>query len=148
MSGALGADDRWDVADLLNRYADAVDGRDWKGLAALFTPAAVADYGELGGVQRGPEAIVAHCADALARYSATQHLIGNVSVRVTASDSAASTCSFLAVHLRSAGRPPFVVGGRYADELTRTCAGWRIRRRSMRTVWHGTDVLTAVEVST
>lgn len=141
MSDSDDSQDRWAIADLLHGYADAVDARDWAGLAALFTPAAEADYGELGGVQQGREAIVGHCAGALERFTATQHLIGNVRIGFNAPGSAATTCSFLAVHLRSDGAPPFVVGGRYADEVVQAPDGWRIARRQLRPIWRGAQVV-------
>ncbi len=137
MSGPDHAQDRWAIADLLHSYADAVDARDWDGLAQLFTPAAEADYGELGGVQQGRAAIVGHCAGALQQFTATQHLIGNVRVLLASDGSATTTCSFLAVHVRPDGAPPFVVGGRYADEVTRTADGWRIARRLLQPIWRG-----------
>jgi 3-phenylpropionate/cinnamic acid dioxygenase small subunit len=141
MSGSDHAQDRWAISDLLHSYADAVDARDWDGLAQLFTSRAEADYGDLGGVHQGRAAIVGHCAGALEQFTATQHLIGNVRVLLAGEESATTTCSFLAVHLRPAGAPPFVVGGRYADELTRTADGWRIASRLLQPIWRGTHAM-------
>jgi 3-phenylpropionate/cinnamic acid dioxygenase small subunit len=141
MSGSDDAQDRWEISDLLYGYADAVDGRDWDRLASLFTPAAEADYGDLGGLQQGREAIVGHCAGALQQFTATQHLIGNVRVSFAAAGSATTTCSFLAVHLRTGGASPFVVGGRYADEVSHTQDGWRIARRHLRPIWRGVHAM-------
>jgi 3-phenylpropionate/cinnamic acid dioxygenase small subunit len=143
MSGSDGgARERWEIADLLHGYADAVDARDWVGVAALFIPGAEADYGDLGGLQQGTAAIIGHCAGALERFAATQHLIGNVRISfATEGCSATTTCSFLAVHLRHGGADPFVVGGRYNDEVILTPDGWRIARRQLRPIWRGVHAM-------
>ena len=56
---------RMDIADLLSKYAQALDTRDWVLLASCFEQDAWADYGRLGGRQEGNAAIVAYCRTAL-----------------------------------------------------------------------------------
>jgi hypothetical protein len=80
-------------------------------------------------VREGIDAITAYIRRALSRYDAVQHFISNVSV---AGD--ASSCYFLAYHLR-AGEPPFIVGGEYHDRLVRTDGGPRIAHRTLIARW-------------
>ena len=46
---------RQDVADLLIRYATAIDQRDWRLLRSCFTDDCVADYGDIGRWSGGDE---------------------------------------------------------------------------------------------
>jgi 3-phenylpropionate/cinnamic acid dioxygenase small subunit len=125
---------RFELTDLLHRYAQVIDNRRWEEISALFTPDGEADYGELGGLCQGPEAIARHCQSVLERFSVTQHFIANVTVECSAEEGTA-TCSFLAVHVRRDDRPPFVVGGTYEDALVATSEGWRIHRRKLIPLW-------------
>ena len=41
--------DRIEIQDLLSRYTDAIDRRDWDALDGVFTPDAFIDYTSVGG---------------------------------------------------------------------------------------------------
>jgi len=68
--------DRFEVAELLDRYAHAIDTWDWDLLATVFTPDAVVDFSSVGqyvegeAKVRGFDAIVAWYKMALAPSSA------------------------------------------------------------------------------
>lgn len=128
--------DRLEVADLLRRYATALDSRDWDLLASVFTDDGAADYGELGGVNTGAATIAAFCRSALAGLDASQHLITNEVVELDG-DRGRARCYFQAQHVyRGAeGGDHYLVGGTYEDELVRTPEGWRIRRRTLLPTW-------------
>jgi hypothetical protein len=128
--------DRQDIADVLHRYALALDGREWEALASCFLPDGVADYGDLGGVNEGRDAIVALCRGALEGLDASQHLIGTVAIEVDG-DTATATCYLQAQHvLRGArGGDNFLVGGTYRDRLVRTGSGWQIEHRTLEGTW-------------
>ena len=116
--------DRHEIGDLLMRYATALDTRDWALLENVFTPDAVADYGELGdGVHHGVEAIVQACRSALIGLDATQHIITNVTVEVTG-DEAWASCY---LHAQTPGPPRrgrhVTVGGIYATVCAARPAG-------------------------
>ncbi len=136
VSPDLGAlHDKQEITELCYRYALALDRRDWAALAACFTPDADAYYMDKPPA-RGYQAIEAICRTSLAPMSATQHLIGNVIVRLDG-DEAESSCYLQAQHVRTgtAGGDNFIIAGRYDDRLVRTPDGWRIRERRLEVSW-------------
>jgi 3-phenylpropionate/cinnamic acid dioxygenase small subunit len=126
--------DRHDVADLLARYARALDQRDWDALAACFVP--IARYVHPGGVLEGVDAIVDRCRSALEPLTASQHLLGTVLVEIDGDEGRASSC-FQAQHVRTGtpGGDLFTIGGSYADRVVRTPEGWRIAEREQTYTW-------------
>jgi hypothetical protein len=127
--------DRQAIAEVLIRYATALDTREWKLLAACFTADAVADYGELGGVNEGLDAIES-VVRSLEGFDATQHLIGNIAIDL-AGDRASATCYLQAQHVvrGTEGGEGFAIGGTYRDRLVRTNDGWRIAHRTLEPSW-------------
>jgi hypothetical protein len=123
--------DQQEVVDALVRYATALDTREWDLLATVFTADAVADYGELGGVNTGLAAITA-VVRSLEGFDATQHLLGNFVVEVDG-DTATANCYLQAQHVVDGD--VFTIGGTYRDRLTRTLAGWRIAHRTLLPTW-------------
>lgn len=129
-------EDRLAITDVLYQYATGLDSRDWDQLARCFTKDGVADFLEFGGVNEGREAIVALCSGVLAGLDSSQHLIGNPRVRLDG-DRAEADCYFQAQHFLTspAGGNTYSVGGRYADRLRRTEAGWQIEHRTLLCDW-------------
>ncbi|CAB4877237.1 unannotated protein [freshwater metagenome] len=129
-------EDRRLIDDVLYRYAQALDSRDWELLRSCFTPDAVADYLELGGINDGFEAILTLCRGALDGLDATQHLIGSPLATIDG-DTATATCYLQAQHVFNGadGGDHFLVGGTYVDKLVRTPDGWRIKHRTLHATW-------------
>ncbi len=127
--------DERDIRDVLHRYATALDRKDWSLLSACFVPEACAEY-ETIGLLEGYQAIEKLCRTALRNMSVTQHLIGNIDIRVNG-DSASSTCYLHAQHVRpdTSGGDSNIIAGAYEDDLVRTTQGWRIRHRILRVWW-------------
>lgn len=128
--------DRQDIDDVLVRYAHALDSHEWERLGAVFTPDAVADFLELGGVNEGLDAIVALIAGVLSGLDASQHLIGSIAAEVDG-DAATARCYLQAQHVFAGadGGDHFLVGGTYVDRLVRTPEGWRIAHRTLHASW-------------
>jgi 3-phenylpropionate/cinnamic acid dioxygenase small subunit len=125
--------DRDACAELLARYAIAIDERDWEGVAACFVEDGAVDFGALaGGETVGAEAVAGVIRVALEGFDATQHLIGTILVRFDG-DRAASSSRLQAAHVKD-GASVFV-GGTYSDRLVRTAEGWRIEHRTLATTW-------------
>ncbi|SHN46525.1 nuclear transport factor 2 family protein [Cryptosporangium aurantiacum] len=125
--------DRSDIHDALNAYAWAIDSRDFRLLATdVFADDVVADYG-LPEPLRSADAVVAFMDRAHRDLDATQHLIGNVTVRLSG-DSATSRSYAHATLIRrgAPGGNRVVFAAYYEDEWVRTTAGWRIRSRVAR----------------
>ena len=119
------------MIELLYRYASALDRRAYEELRDVFAPDAVVDFGPLGGVRTGHDAIVRFCSRALAPFAAVQHFISNVVVGPDAS----ASCYFFAVHVREDSDEPFLVGGTYQDRFVETADGWRIAERKLVPIW-------------
>jgi ketosteroid isomerase-like protein len=115
--------DRFEITELLDRYAHAIDAWDWELLATVFTPDAVVDFSSVGqyvegeAKVRGFDAIVAWYKMALAPFFGVLHFMGNH--LVTVDGDVARTKSYM--HVLS-----MPMGGLYQTECVRTPAGWRI----------------------
>ena len=123
--------DRHAVIDVLNRYAEALDHRDWALLDDVFLADATADYG--AGALTGREAIVRSIAGLLGGCGPSQHLLGNYQVAVDG-DRARSTCRIRVFHQgagTNASLEPFECFGEYRDDMRRGTSGWRIVHREM-----------------
>lgn len=127
--------DRIEIGELLARYATALDERGWDLLGDVFLPDATCDFGALGR-PRGVAEITALVRDTIGDLDATQHLIGNVVVRVDG-DEATADCYLISQHVRAGtpGGEHYLLGGRYADRVVRTPAGWRIAHRTLHRMW-------------
>ena len=122
-------DDRAAIIDTVNRYATALDSRDWPLLDRVFTPDAVGDFG--GGAVEGREAIRSLVRRALGDAGPTQHLLGNHRLEID-SDSARCVCQVRAFHADPAGSAEvYELLGEYRDRLVRTSDGWRIAHREL-----------------
>lgn len=127
--------DQLEISNLLAHYATALDTRNWAGLADVFLAEASCDYGSLGSPQ-GIDEITRLVSGTLRTLDATQHLIGNVVVKVDG-DRADASCYLIAQHLRAAtpGGEHYLIGGIYTDQVVRTPDGWRIAHRALTRLW-------------
>ena len=126
--------DRQAVVDLTIAYTWALDRHEFELLRDVFLPDATA---RLGGTEHdGIESIIGRISGALGPLDDSQHIISNHQVAIDG-DTATSRCYLHAQHVRAAadGSPNFIVAGRYEDDLVRTPAGWRIKRRVLTTMW-------------
>ena len=126
--------DRAEISDLLHRFAQALDRRDWDAYEANF-----ADDGELilpWGGHKGRVGMAAYVSRDLGRFAATHHISANHQVSVTG-DTATSRSYLQAVHVLRPGDPAshFDVGGWYDNDYRRTAEGWRLTRVVITPVW-------------
>ena len=123
--------DRAAVIDTVNRYATALDSRDWALLDEVFTPDAVGDFG--AGSLVGRDALRDLMRRTVGRGGPSQHLLGNHRVEIDG-DAARCVCQVRAFQTGTgpaAGRS-YELLGEYRDQLVRTPDGWRIARRVMK----------------
>jgi hypothetical protein len=125
------AEDRFAIIETLDRYAIALDSRDWALLDHVFTPDASGDFGEWQHADR--EGIRAMIVSMLGGCGPTQHMLGVYRIEITG-NTATSVCSIRAHHVgRGAeAKLEYECFGEYRDRLVRTPEGWRIRHRAMR----------------
>lgn len=128
-------EDRQEIADLLVRYARAVDDGDDEQLASCFTDDAEATFAGIHAGVGGPAitSFLRSTMGATARPAST-HNIANIAVTIRG-DEADAVSNAVVYGVR--GDPPEMRarGVRYEDSLVRTSDGWRIRRRTHRPHW-------------
>jgi len=127
-----------EIAQLLYRYARAIDAKDWQALEQIFTPDARIHYAvERGAELRFPE-LAAWLARAMTIFKSTQHVITNPLVDIqgdTARCSSYLTGTHVQVRSDSGAEVLTTEGSTYTDELVRTRAGWRICVRRLERTW-------------
>src|ERR1700730_1259293 len=131
-----GIEQRLRIADVLYRYATALDARDWELLAQVFAEDAIYSIGAHGEI-RGVSAIAARIAELIGGYESTQHLVTNPVIEVDGTH-ARSTSYVRAYHHWTGddrSRNKMELGGVYRDELVSTAHGWRITHRVLEVRW-------------
>jgi hypothetical protein len=125
------AEDRIAVIETVDRYAVALDTRDWSLLDLVFTPDATGDYGAYRCA--GRDEIRKLVRSMLGGCGPTQHLLGIYRIAIVG-DEATSTCKVRAHHVGRGAEAQLAYEcfGEYHDRLVRTKDGWRIRERTMR----------------
>ena len=124
------AEDRLAVIETLDRYAVALDSRDWSLLDLVFTPDATGDFGAYRCASR--EKIQQLVRNMLGGCGPTQHLLGVYRIEISGHE-ATSTCKVRAHHVGRGAQAQleYECFGEYRDRLVRTPDGWRIRERAM-----------------
>ncbi|WP_214416254.1 nuclear transport factor 2 family protein [Sphaerisporangium fuscum] len=134
--------DRLEIADVLARYAYAVDSGDWDRLDSVFTEDALIDYTSAGGVRGRRDEAKAWLADVLRHWPGRLHLIGVMSVTFDGDgDEAAVSAAFAdtlapsreAIAADTSGL--IQGGGWYHHRMVRTPAGWRSRELVEEQTW-------------
>lgn len=69
--------DRIELEDLVVRYANAIDRRDFEALDTVFTPDAYIDYRAMGGIDGPYPAVKKWLPQALQHFPAFMHFVGN-----------------------------------------------------------------------
>jgi hypothetical protein len=136
MTNPASVDDRLALADLSNRYAVAVDRRDFDVLREIFVPDCSLDTGRS---QRSGIDAVLEAMRGLLRYQTTSHVVGQHVVEVFDADKASTVTYCTAHHLSVADdagvQTDKVMHIHYYDECVRTDRGWRIAQRRLDIRW-------------
>jgi hypothetical protein len=128
--------DRDAVRDLVIRFANAFDLRDWNVLRACLAPEVFVDYSAFRG---DPPATITAESYVAARISAlaalrTQHLSTNHQVTLSG-DRAECFSAFLIHRISPASGEAFDTAGHYWHGCARTPDGWRIDRIRQTVLW-------------
>ncbi len=136
--------DRNALRDLMARYYQAVDRRDFDTVAACFTEDAYVHFrldqrGTTGAETRGREAILGFIRG-VARYSVTTHFMGNHLAEINGDDAEVETYA-IAHHRDDSAKPPryTAIALRYIDRMVRRHNGWLIAHRVMVADWRRDD---------
>lgn len=133
--------DRMAIQDLMARYAQAVDRRDWERVRATYHPDAHDDHGDYKG---GVDGFIAWVSERHAKVGQSMHFLGNCTIEFTGRDVALVETYYIARQtyaadaeaarrmLGSAGKPVPMeaeIWGRYVDIAQRRDGQWRTAQR-------------------
>lgn len=134
--------DRFEIDELLARYARALDYRNFHELDGIFTADAVFDAGGLG-APTGPAKIREMIEGTIGHLDATQHLVGKSIITFAEDGDGAEVVTYLiSQHIRESAPGPvkhYFLGGEYYDRVVRTPEGWRIAYRRLDRLWKEGD---------
>jgi hypothetical protein len=132
--------DRLAVHDIMNRYALAIDQKDWDGLEHVFTESVTADFLSFGtpNVWQGPATgWIAQVRATIDGMDATQHVMSNhlYDLRATA---AVGTTYVQARHICNTARgdSTYIIGGHYEVTMSNLGGAWRIAQYKLVCTWH------------
>ena len=114
--------DRLELLELPGRYGDAIDDRDWDGLARIFTADATFDLTDLGVPMLVGLPAIQRFMDKDAQHPRT-HLMTNIYVNETPTG---VQQRFRIVAMREGGK---VGSASYYDDVVKTPDGWRVKDR-------------------
>jgi 3-phenylpropionate/cinnamic acid dioxygenase small subunit len=131
--------DRFEIQDLVYRYAQVIDSKQFEELRNLFTADVHVDYSAFGGGVGNLEQTLAflHASLTPELFPNTQHLNANVQVTVTGDTATGRVMCFnpMQMALPCGSSQTFFLGLWYLDEYRRTAEGWRICRREEVKSW-------------
>jgi len=119
-----------ELNEVVCRYAQLCDERDWSLMDQIFSANATATYG--GWALKDPATILGMLRHHLGGCGPTQHLLGNLTIQ-TKPEGISSQTSIRAAH-RGAGsmqNETYECMGYYKDQWQHTPEGWRISHREM-----------------
>ena len=123
--------DRLEIADVIVRYADAIDSRCFELLDDLFTPDAVIDYTAFGAPRGDLTSTKVFLAKVLGAHERYCHLLGQSMITIDGDVASARTACHNPMVLRKpdGSEHLYVCGLWYADRFVRTESSWRIAER-------------------
>ena len=131
--------DRFEIQDLVYRYADLIDRKRFDELREVFTDDAHVDYSAMGGGVGNLEETIAFLQASLTDqlFPNSQHLNANVQVQVDGDTATGRVMCFnpMQMNMPGAEGQVFFLGLWYLDEYRRTADGWRICRREEVKSW-------------
>ncbi len=130
-------DDEVRIQQVVHRFANAFDLKDWPGLEGCFTPNIRTDYSDLRGT--APETIEAKQYVASRQESLkdlkTHHLCGNHEIEIQNNNAVCKT-SMIICRLDEAGQEQFTTHAYYIFDLEKIDSAWKIRGITQKVFWN------------
>jgi uncharacterized protein (TIGR02246 family) len=121
--------DRFDIEQLMYRYAKAADLADIETQLTVFHPDCRVNFS--GNVWlEGHDALRAAWESAYKRYVQTSHAVTNISITFTGTDYANAESLITAWHRDSHGKE-WTLHGRYVDDWYKSAEGWKLKTRQI-----------------
>jgi 3-phenylpropionate/cinnamic acid dioxygenase small subunit len=131
--------DRFELQDLVYRYAQLIDSKAFDELREIFTADAHIDYSAFGGSVGDLEETIAFLKAAVTAelFPDTQHLNANVQVVLHGDTASGRVMCFnpMVMTMPGGGERTYFLGLWYQDEYRRTGQGWRICQRREQRSW-------------
>ena len=132
--------DRFEIQDLVFRYSDIIDTREFDLLRTeIFTEDAFIDYTAMGGESGDLESTINFLKVALDKstFPKYQHLNANIQLTVTDNQAVGRIMCFNPMEIQKpdGGRDVFFLGLWYLDNYIRTDIGWRMSKRVEESSW-------------
>lgn len=127
--------DEIEIAALLNRYARAVDAKDWDLYRSVFTDDAYIDYSSASAAAGPRDEVTAWLAQGFGAILMSMHYVTNVEILALDGDAATVRAMFYNPMLLPGMSDLSYCGGYYHHELIRTADGWRSRSLREENVW-------------
>jgi len=124
-------EDKQDISDLIARYPQIVDEREFGRLPELFTADARIDFSAFGGPTDSVAGITKFLEDSLGAFARTQHMMGlpDITLDGDRARSRTSCTNPMVVDNGDGTRQVWLIGLWYDDEFIRTPDGWRFSSR-------------------
>jgi 3-phenylpropionate/cinnamic acid dioxygenase small subunit len=140
MLSAQEMSDRFEIQDLIYRYAQIIDSKNFDALATeIFTADAHIDYSVFGGSKGGLEETVDFLKQAMTAevFPAHQHLNANLQIAVSGDEASGRVMCFNPQQLAmpDGSTQLFMLGLWYVDKYIRTGQGWRMCERVEEKSW-------------
>jgi hypothetical protein len=126
--------DELEISALLNRYARAVDTKDWALYRSVFTEGAHIDYSSAGAIAGVRDEVADWLAQGFATIPWSMHYITNIESEIEGDTASVRAMFYNPMQLPGMSEPSSC-GGYYHHELVRTGEGWRSRRLREDNVW-------------
>ncbi len=124
--------DRFEIQDLVHRYAQIIDSKDFDLLREdVFCEDAFIDYSVFGGSKGNLETTIAFLHKAMKLFPNTQHLNANIQIQLDGDRATGRVMCLNPQEMKLPGKEEhlFFCGLWYVDEYRRTGKGWRIAKR-------------------
>jgi hypothetical protein len=130
------AADRVEIVEVLSRYAQYVDERDWDRLDEVFVPGAVIDFSNNGGLRDTFPGIKSYLQESLSIFAAIQHYQTNFAVDLDGDRATVRNYVFTQMVSIVDGADQLLAdGGFYDSVLVRTPDGWRLQEYVASLAW-------------
>ena len=124
-------EDKQAISDLIARYPQIVDEREFDRLPELFTADARIDFSAFGGPTDTPTGITKFLEDSLGSFARSQHMMGlpDITLEGDRARSRTSCTNPMVLDNGDGTRQVWLIGLWYDDEFIRTTDGWRFTSR-------------------
>ena len=132
----MNVEDRFKIQEVIARFANNFDKKDWSGLEACFTEWLYTDYSDLRGTP--PETLKASDYVSVRRealdHLKLHHLVGNYEIAFT--DARTATCRASMIVWRKTEVEEFTSHCVYVFQLVRNEAEWKISGITQKVLWN------------